>query len=346
MNNMTFKSENGYVVAYINGKEVGRAKLSEIGLTEQDVLSLIEGNPSDEATEVLNKLKIGDTVYSTGGSGDSDIYELQADDITVTGQSQISPEGFEATLSQDLLNVLNGNKKGVYVNATLMSAFTSGDITYAVCFNTIKEIDVSQFPYTKAVELSNTSCFGETLEAISVGFINNNGTWNVIPMTSEQNFDLLKGDISNLDIRVSALEGVSFFRNEITVSFHKGFNMTSFSFIIYSTSNINTDNATFVTLSELIFQNTIRDSEIYFTDFITGEYDGSTITLRRTEYMSLGSDISSTTDYSDSTIFTVNEQNSRTGISEVYDITNDVSISQNTWTSCEVSITSHLITQV
>ena len=137
--------------------------------------------------------------------------------------------------------------------------------------------------------------------------------------------------------------GNALYRNEITVDFHKGFSESGFSFIIYSTTNINDNDATYSSLVSLLFQNTIRDNFIKFTDSISGYYDGSIITLKQVQEMSLGSDIDNTTDYTISIDFTINDQNVKTGISEVYDVTNDVSISQTNWTSCEVSIESYLV---
>ena len=67
MNSMTFQKDGDYIICYINGKEMGRAKMASIGISEEDIEQMIEANPEGEATATLNKIKLFNTIYALSG---------------------------------------------------------------------------------------------------------------------------------------------------------------------------------------------------------------------------------------------------------------------------------------
>lgn len=67
----------------------------------------------------------------------SAVYELQDTDITIVGPGVIIAEAYEVILSQNLIDVIVEGKKPIFVNATLMSALTNGEITTQMLFNNI-----------------------------------------------------------------------------------------------------------------------------------------------------------------------------------------------------------------
>ena len=73
MNQMTFKEEDGYIVCYINGKEVSRAKKSSAGASTQDVIDIIndqiKANPDLSGTEPnLEGLEVSGDKYAVSHS--------------------------------------------------------------------------------------------------------------------------------------------------------------------------------------------------------------------------------------------------------------------------------------
>lgn len=68
-NSMTFEREGDYIVCYINGKEVSRAKVKSAGADEQEIIDVINDqikvNPTLAGTEPnLTGLQMGDDKYA------------------------------------------------------------------------------------------------------------------------------------------------------------------------------------------------------------------------------------------------------------------------------------------
>ena len=89
MNQMTFKEENGYIVCYINGKEVSRAKKASAGASTQDVIDIIndqiKANPDLSGTEPnLEGLEVsGDKYAVPQGGGGIEYVELNSASGTI-----------------------------------------------------------------------------------------------------------------------------------------------------------------------------------------------------------------------------------------------------------------------
>ena len=83
MPNMTFQEEDGYIVCYIDGKEVSRSKKAADGTSTAEVIDIIneqiKANPTLVGTETaLTGLQVGDTKYAVPqGSGGIEYVELQ-----------------------------------------------------------------------------------------------------------------------------------------------------------------------------------------------------------------------------------------------------------------------------
>ena len=143
MNQMTFKEEDGYIVCYINGKEVSRAKKASAGASTQDVIDIIndqiKANPELSGTEPnLEGLEVSGDKYAVpqggGSSLMSDIVDangnprfVEADGEVVTETSKFTPSYCKWSLSgTHLMCVLAGKvKANVYITSqSYMANFT------------------------------------------------------------------------------------------------------------------------------------------------------------------------------------------------------------------------------
>lgn len=109
MNKITFEVRNGVTYCLLNGVVIGQANKAELGMTEEEVLELIEGNPDMAPTEVLEKIKIGDTVFSVDGG--SDVYVVKDLDCQYKGSHHYDNyNDYLFTISDSLLTAIQENK--------------------------------------------------------------------------------------------------------------------------------------------------------------------------------------------------------------------------------------------
>lgn len=171
--------------------------------TEYGLITTVDGNDAPmgiSATWTLSQ-------YGTsGGSSSSDIYDLQAGDVTIVGAG-IGATDYEVTLSQDLLDVIVGGKKGLFVSGTLMSAFTNGVITTPVLFNNINYNKVTAPNYDYIYGYQNITDLSTLKEmTIIFGYTTATQKWYLGLLNVDYNLEQMGYDISDLDTRVQTLE--------------------------------------------------------------------------------------------------------------------------------------------
>lgn len=104
MNSMTFQKDGDYIVCYINGKEMGRAKMATIGISEEDIEQMIEANPEGEATDTLNKIKLFNTIYelSTGTTYSAGTNIQISEDNVISATIEANPAGTATAILEKL----------------------------------------------------------------------------------------------------------------------------------------------------------------------------------------------------------------------------------------------------
>ena len=109
MNQMTFKEEDGYIVCYINGKEVSRAKKSSAGASTQDVIDIIN-----------DQIKANPDLSGT---------EPDLTGVEFSGDKYAVPQGGGSSLLSDIVDA-NGNPRFVEGDITT-GTFSGVTFTYA-----------------------------------------------------------------------------------------------------------------------------------------------------------------------------------------------------------------------
>lgn len=156
MNQMTFKEENGYIVCYINGKEVSRAKKASAGASTQDVIDIIndqiKANPDLSGTEPDltgvefsgDKYAIPEDTTYTAGNGititEENIINADVKVLEVSNITGLTTEQCEALNVGDVVVKLTSNQKhtytvsykeaGVGMCLTYVDASTSETVSY------------------------------------------------------------------------------------------------------------------------------------------------------------------------------------------------------------------------
>ena len=157
MNKITFELRNGITYCLLNGVVIGQATKAELGMTEKEVLELIEGNPDMEPTDVLEKIKIGDKVFSVGGGGSVDAYELKMTDFAPTEKDD------EYQFSQELIEVINEYKRPIYISSEILNAFGLTYINQMMAYPT-SEIDAFGGKHYSSLTFFDTETSGEVGE--------------------------------------------------------------------------------------------------------------------------------------------------------------------------------------
>lgn len=107
MNQMTFKEEDGYIVCYINGKEVSRAKKASAGASTQDVIDIIN-----------DQIKANPDLSGT---------EPDLTGVEFSGDKYAVPQGGGSSLMSDIVDV-NGNYR--FVEGNLSDGSTGASLSY------------------------------------------------------------------------------------------------------------------------------------------------------------------------------------------------------------------------
>jgi len=134
-------------------------------------------------------------------------YEVQLSDITITGTSN---GYYVVTLSSALETAVLSGKRALFVSGTIMNTLTNGEITTDTFFNVISYDKFTQDGMKHVIVFSTyTSFIG--IETLNVFFLqDDNNQWYVKDVKDtidvDQMYNDLSSEISNLDIRVQALE--------------------------------------------------------------------------------------------------------------------------------------------
>lgn len=131
---------------------------------------------------------------------DGDVYEVQAGDVTITGEESPSL-GYPVTLSQTLIDIIHASKRPLYINGTLMSAFTDGEFTGPMLFsNNGQSNDASLIIY------SNTTGSFVGISSWSILFRLEEGQYYLRLGIVDVDVDMINNNIGQLQTDVTALQ--------------------------------------------------------------------------------------------------------------------------------------------